>query len=70
MNGTVTQAQFRGDGYALSIALDDAAAPVTVQMTSEARVRAGDRIGLVVEPQGLRWFTAGGNKPTQGSPIC
>ncbi|MBN9216801.1 MAG: ABC transporter ATP-binding protein [Mesorhizobium sp.] len=58
MDGTVTQAQFRGEGYALSIGLDGAGPPVSVQMMSEARYRAGDRIGLVVEPNGLRWFAA------------
>ena len=60
LDATVVQAQFRGDGYALSATIDGTAPPVTVQMTSETRLQPGDKIGLGIEPGGLRWFPAGG----------
>ena len=60
MNGTVLQAQFRGDGYALSATIDGTTPPVVVQMASETRFQPGEKIGLGVEPSGLRWFPAGG----------
>jgi len=55
--GKVAHAQFRGDLYALSVALG-AATPVLVQATSQTRSVAGDEIGIVIDPAHLRWFPA------------
>lgn len=55
--GKVAHAQFRGDLYALSVALG-AANPVLVQATSQSRCAAGDEIGIVIDPAHLRWFPA------------
>jgi len=57
-DGIVTQSLFRGDGYALAVAFGDPARPLTVQLASATRVHAGERIGLAMEPQALRWFPA------------
>ena len=54
--GVVTQALFRGDAYTLSIALGAPRGPVILQAISEQRHAVGDRIGIEIDPQKLRWF--------------
>ena len=56
IGGTVVQSQFRGDAYALTVALGDPA--VAVQLASDVRFHPGERIGLALDPQHLRWFPA------------
>jgi len=56
--GEVIRALFRGDFYALSIALGEGREPVVVEAVSEFRRTVGERVGLAIEPKGLRWFPA------------
>ncbi|MDH6233815.1 iron(III) transport system ATP-binding protein [Mesorhizobium soli] len=57
-SGQVVRALFRGDFYALSVALGDDGGRVEVEAVSEFRRSVGDRVGLSIEPVGLRWFPA------------
>ncbi|MFC0220702.1 ABC transporter ATP-binding protein [Pseudochelatococcus lubricantis] len=59
--GRVVQAVFRGDHYLVTVQLApppqaDAPAPVELAIVSEQRVRAGERVGVNILPERLRWF--------------
>jgi len=58
MEGVVVQSLFRGEGYALTVALGQPGDGITVQVASDTRAHAGERIGLALEPSHLRWFPA------------
>jgi len=57
ITGRVRQIQFRGDHYAVMVALD-AEGEVLVQASSETRPVVGDEIGILIDPQYIRWFPA------------
>ena len=57
-NGQVVRALFRGDSYALSVALGEGAARVVVETVRGLRRAVGEKVGLAIEPGGLRWFPA------------
>ncbi|CAM5470350.1 Vitamin B12 import ATP-binding protein BtuD [Mycolicibacterium aubagnense] len=54
--GQIVRALFRGDAYALSVALGEGTARVVVETVSELRRGIGETVGLAVDPRGLRWF--------------
>lgn len=59
--GTVSHSLFRGDHHLISVVLDRSARvpqgqPVEVAIVSEKRMRAGERAGVRVLPERLRWF--------------
>ncbi|TGD42518.1 ABC transporter ATP-binding protein [Pseudotabrizicola sediminis] len=67
LTGEVLAAQFRDTGYAVTVRLDGAAADAragtagtgqTVQISSDTRLRIGERVGLQILPDRLRWFPA------------
>ncbi|WP_273690793.1 ABC transporter ATP-binding protein [Ketogulonicigenium vulgare] len=64
LTGTVTGVQYRDTAYAVAVALDGGTAPQTVSLSSNIRMRPGDRIGLEIISDRLRWFPAGDSSPT------
>ena len=67
LTGEVLAAQFRDTGYTVTVRLDGAAEPGrairTVQISSDTRMRTGERIGLQILPERLRWFPARADVP-------
>ena len=67
LTGEVLAAQFRDTGYSVTVRL--AAEPgqgslgQTVQISSDTRMRIGERIGLNILPDRLRWFPAPPDTP-------
>ncbi len=58
IRGCVMRSRFHGDAHVLSIALGEGEKQVTVEAWAAQRGHPGERIGLVIEPSGLRWFPA------------
>ncbi|MFN3276303.1 MAG: ABC transporter ATP-binding protein [Paracoccus sp. (in: a-proteobacteria)] len=56
LTGEVVAAMFRDTAYAVTVRL--AGAPQTVQITSDTRMRIGERVGLEIISDRLRWFAA------------
>jgi len=65
LTGEVLAAQFRDNGYVVTVRLD-ADVRHTVQISSDTRLRIGERIGLQILPDQLRWFPARTDHLTQG----
>jgi iron(III) transport system ATP-binding protein len=65
LTGEVLTAQFRDTGYAVTVRLETDM-PHSVQISSDTRLRIGERIGLQILPDHLRWFPASTDKPTKG----
>ncbi|MFN3822755.1 MAG: ABC transporter ATP-binding protein [Pseudorhodobacter sp.] len=59
--GEVLAVQFRDSGYAVTVRLE--ALRQTVQISSDTRMRIGERIGLQILPDRLRWFAARPDTP-------
>ncbi|MFN3605920.1 MAG: TOBE domain-containing protein, partial [Cypionkella sp.] len=57
LSGEVLAAQFRDNGYAVTVRLD-ADVRYKVQISSDTRLRIGERIGLQILPDHLHWFPA------------
>jgi iron(III) transport system ATP-binding protein len=55
LTGTVTRSQFRGDKHVATVRVGTA---LDLQVTSETRLRVAENVGLVVEPERLRWFSS------------
>jgi iron(III) transport system ATP-binding protein len=58
LTGEVSAVQYRDTSYAVSVVVPASVAPLTLQMTSDTRMRLGERIGLEVISDRLRWFPA------------
>ncbi|RDE10411.1 ABC transporter ATP-binding protein [Pelagibacterium lacus] len=58
LTGEVSAVQYRDTSYAVSVAVASSGAPLTLQMTSDFRMRLGERIGLEIISDRLRWFPA------------
>lgn len=62
LTGEVLAAQFRDNGYAVIVRLEagngHSGIQHTVQISSDTRLRVGERIGLQILPAHLRWFPA------------
>jgi len=62
LTGAVMAVQYRDTAYSVTVRLDAAgpatAAAPTVQISSETRMRVGERIGLEIISDRLRWFPA------------
>jgi iron(III) transport system ATP-binding protein len=65
LTGEVLAAQFRDTGCAVTVRLD-ADLRHTVQISSDTRLRIGERVGLHILPDHLRWFAPRANTPTKG----
>ena len=63
LTGEVLTVQYRDTGYAVTIQLDGGAPAKTVQISSDTRMRIGERIGLQILPERLRWFPARADTP-------
>jgi len=58
LRGEVVAMQYRDLTYVATIRLDAEASGLTVQIASDVRMRPGERIGLEIIPDRLRWFPA------------
>ncbi|MFN4154716.1 MAG: ABC transporter ATP-binding protein [Paracoccaceae bacterium] len=58
LTGEVLAVQYRDTGYAVTVLLEGSAAVQTVQISSDIRMRIGERIGLQIFSERLRWFPA------------
>jgi len=58
LTGTVRSVQYRDNGYLVSIGLDEDADGLALTITSNSRMRPGERIGLEIVSDRLRWFPA------------
>ncbi|GGH43650.1 Fe3+/spermidine/putrescine ABC transporter ATP-binding protein [Frigidibacter albus] len=60
LTGEVMAVQYRDTGYAVTVRLEaPGAAPAqTVQISSDTRMRVGERVGLNIISERLRWFPA------------
>ena len=60
LTGEVLAVQYRDTAYAVTVRLEEpGAAPAqTVQISSDSRMRVGERVGLDLISERLRWFAA------------
>ncbi|MFN3970918.1 MAG: ABC transporter ATP-binding protein [Gemmobacter sp.] len=65
LTGEVMVVQYRDTGYAATVRLDGAAPPQTVQISSDTRMRIGERVGLNIISERLRWFVAQSEPPAE-----
>jgi iron(III) transport system ATP-binding protein len=65
LTGEVSAVQYRDASYVVSVAVPTKGPPLTLQMTSDFRMRLGERIGLEVLSERLRWFKADTNPTPQ-----
>lgn len=65
LTGEVSAVHYRDTSYVVSVAVTSSGAPLTLQMTSDIRMRLGERIGLEVLSDRLRWFPADANPTPQ-----
>ncbi|HVW92392.1 MAG TPA: ABC transporter ATP-binding protein [Devosia sp.] len=56
--GKVLRSQFHGDAHAVRIAIGNLESPLELTLSSEVRLRAGEQVGVRIEPTRLRWFPA------------
>ena len=67
LSGAVLSVQFRDSGYAVTLRLDDHGRKDgllhSVQIFSPTRLRVGERVGLQLVPDYLRWFPPQTEKP-------
>lgn len=68
VQGAVSAVQYRDTSYVVSVAVPSSGAPLTLQMTSDIRMRVGERIGLEIISDRLRWFPAEPQTPTRSVP--
>jgi iron(III) transport system ATP-binding protein len=54
---TVVRSQVRGDGHLATVHFGPSSPPFELQLLSQSRLLAGDRVGLHFMPQHLRWFS-------------
>jgi iron(III) transport system ATP-binding protein len=57
LTGEALTVQYRDTAYAVTVRLDGTAPAQTVQISSDTRLRIGERIGLEIISERLRWFT-------------
>ncbi|MDP2120020.1 MAG: ABC transporter ATP-binding protein [Hoeflea sp.] len=65
LSGEVMAVNYRDMAYAVTVRLDAAAPAQTVQISSDTRMRLGERIGLEIVSERLRWFPARTQAPVQ-----
>ncbi|ODT79052.1 MAG: Fe3+/spermidine/putrescine ABC transporter ATP-binding protein [Pelagibacterium sp. SCN 64-44] len=58
LTGAVRSVHYRDNGYLVSVELDDHADGLALTVTSKSRMRPGERIGLEIVSDRLRWFPA------------
>ena len=56
--GDVRAVQYRDTSYVVSVAVPSAESQLTLQFTSDTRMRLGERIGLEIISDRIRWFPA------------
>ncbi|SFV37318.1 iron(III) transport system ATP-binding protein [Devosia crocina] len=61
LTGEVTALHYRDAAYVASVSLVTGAAPVPLQVTTNSPMRLGERIGLEIISERLRWFPAEAN---------
>ncbi|PWK59598.1 ABC transporter ATP-binding protein [Roseicyclus mahoneyensis] len=70
LTGDVIAIQYRDTAYAITVRLADTAPVQTVQIASNTRMRIGDRIGLTLLSDRLRWFPAQSPHPLKETRSC
>jgi iron(III) transport system ATP-binding protein len=60
--GKVLRSQFRGDGHVATVLVGSAGSRAELQLISRTRLRAGDHVGLRIDPQHIRWFSRQGHR--------
>ncbi|MFE3837273.1 ABC transporter ATP-binding protein [Pseudogemmobacter sonorensis] len=63
LTGRVKTVQYRDMAYAVTVLLDGPGAPQSLQISSDSRMRPGERIGLEIVSERIRWFPADGTAP-------
>jgi iron(III) transport system ATP-binding protein len=58
LTGHVTSIHFRGDGYTAGVAVEAPEGRIDLQVSTNIRPRAGERVGIALVPEQLRWFPA------------
>jgi iron(III) transport system ATP-binding protein len=58
LHGVVTKSLFRGDVHAVSLRIGSDAPGLEVIVPSEKRATPGERVGLAIDTERLRWFSA------------
>jgi iron(III) transport system ATP-binding protein len=58
LTGEVSAIQYRDTSYAVSVVVPSTGAPLLLQVTSDTRMRLGERIGLEIISERIRWFPA------------
>lgn len=58
IQGEITAVQYRDTSYLANVAVATGAEPLILQFTTDSRMRLGERIGLEVISERLRWFPA------------
>ncbi len=58
LTAEVTALHYRDNAYVASLSLATSAAPVSLQITTNSRMRLGERVGLEIISDRLRWFPA------------
>ncbi|MDE1996008.1 MAG: ABC transporter ATP-binding protein [Rhizobiaceae bacterium] len=58
INGTVLRSQFRGDGHLATVQIGSGEGRTELQLISRTKLRAGEPVGLRIDPQQIRWFSS------------
>jgi iron(III) transport system ATP-binding protein len=58
MKGVVLRSQFRGDGHLATVRVGSDDGHTELQLVSRTKLRAGDPVGLRIDPQHIRWFSS------------
>ena len=61
LGGEVVATQYRDTSYVVTVAVPSSGAPIALQVMSDIRMRIGERIGLEILSDRLRWFPAEAN---------
>ena len=56
IHGIVVKSTFRGDAHSICLRLGDGKPGIDVIVASEQRATPGERLGIAIDPNGLRWF--------------
>jgi iron(III) transport system ATP-binding protein len=58
LSGIVLRSQFRGDGHLATVQVGSGEDHSELQLISRTKLRAGEPVGLRIDPQHIRWFSS------------